>query len=134
MRGFAPVALAIGLATPTIAHEFDAAVVAPFTEDGEIGQDIMRGLVFAASERDSHSDMTSDGHLGGVDVHFKLIDSAEGLGAARESLIAYDAPIVFLAAPDDWQTVLADELPDAAVFVFGQQPAADNQAVQDTAQ
>ncbi len=133
LRCFAAVALSIGLATPTFAHEFDAAVVAPFTEDGEIGQAILRGLVFAASERDSHSGMTSDGHLGGVDVHFKVIDSAEGLSAARDELTAYDAPIVFLAASDDWQTVLADELPGAAVFVAGQQPAADNEAVQDTA-
>jgi len=131
-RGIAIAVLAIGLAAPAVAHEFEAAVVAPFANESEIGNEILQGLVFSASERDAHSGMTSDGHLGGVDVNFKLVDSAEGFEAARENLEAFDAPIVFLAGAADWQAALAEALPDAAIFVLGRQPAEGNPAVADT--
>ena len=83
IQGIAIAVLAIGFAAPAVAHEFDAAVVSPFANDSEIGNEILQGLVFAASERDAHSGMTSDGHLGGVDANFKLVDSAEGLDLVR---------------------------------------------------
>ncbi len=132
-RSVAVAVLAIGLAAPAVAHEFDAAVVAPFAKDSDVGQDILRGLVFAAAERDGHSGMTSDGHLGGVDVHFKLIDSADGLVAVRDNLTAFDPPIVFLAGPADWLALLADSLPDAAFFIPGQQPTEGDAAVREVA-
>ncbi|MEK6215980.1 MAG: hypothetical protein N2B03_02040 [Boseongicola sp.] len=133
IQGIAIAVLAIGFAAPAVAHEFDAAVVSPFANDSEIGNEILQGLVFAASERDAHSGMTSDGHLGGVDANFKLVDSAEGLDLVVNNLTAFDAPIVFLTGPADWQAALAEALPDAAIFVPGQQPAEGDPAVDDTA-
>lgn len=123
--------LALGLtaaAASAAAHEFGMAVVAPFTVEAEFGEGVLDGLLFAASERDGHPGQTSDGHLGGVDVHFFPVDSAGGLRATIAELMRIDAPVVYLAAPADWHAALADALP-AAVFALGRQPAATDPAV-----
>jgi len=132
-RRFAVAALAICISAPAVGHEFDAAIVAPFSNEAEIGQGILRGLKFASAERDSHADMTSDGHLGGVDVHFKPVDSAKTLDTIKAALAELNAPIVFVAVPADLRVSLEDDLPGSVIFIPGLQPDQSNPALQDIA-
>lgn len=52
-----------------LAHSFTAALLV-VGEDREASiAEAVRGFLLAADERDGHANETSDGHLGGVDVH-----------------------------------------------------------------
>lgn len=58
------------------AHSFTAALLV-VGENREVRlAEAVRGFLLAADERDGHSDETSDGHLGGVDVHVAPLPSA----------------------------------------------------------
>ena len=62
-------ALWIGMSGIASAHSFTAALLV-VGEDREVGlAEAVRGFLLAADERDGHANETSDGHLGGVDVH-----------------------------------------------------------------
>ena len=62
-------ALWMGMSGIASAHSFTAALLV-VGEDREVGlAEAVRGFLRAADERDGHADETSDGHLGGVDVH-----------------------------------------------------------------
>ena len=62
-------ALWMGMSGIASAHSFTAALLV-VGEDLEVGlAEAVRGFLLAADERDGHADETSDGHLGGVDVH-----------------------------------------------------------------
>ena len=62
-------ALWMGMPGIASAHSFTAALLV-VGEDREAGlAEAVRGFLLAADERDGHADETSDGHLGGVDVH-----------------------------------------------------------------
>lgn len=59
----------ISLSGPALAHEFTAALLV-LGENREMRlAEAVRGFLLAADERDGHEGETSDGHLGGVDVH-----------------------------------------------------------------
>lgn len=51
------------------AHEFSLGVHAFGNDARDRVVSAVRGILLAADERDGHSGETSDGHLGGVDVH-----------------------------------------------------------------
>ena len=62
-------ALWIGMSGVASAHSFTAALLV-VGEDREASlAEAVRGFLLAADERDAHANETSDGHLGGVDVH-----------------------------------------------------------------
>ena len=96
----AAIALAPGDAA---AHSFRVALVAPF--DGpkaSEGAALAAGFLIATRERDGHPDETSDGHLGGLDVHLVRVNAgqsdADVLAAAGALLDGDDGePVAFLA-------------------------------------
>ena len=97
-------ALWVGMSGIASAHSFTAALLV-VGEDREASlEEAVRGFLLAADERDGHANETSDGHLGGVDVHvLPLPRNAAGL---VEGLIGTPG-----------------EPPDVVV-VFGPEPAA----------
>ena len=86
---FLILALVVGIAlTPTaaLAHRFNVALVIPPSDQGRL---IQQGLMLATTERDSHPDEESDGHLGGLDVYVTVTD---GKGAAGADIVAAFGP------------------------------------------
>jgi len=71
-------ATAVGVGD-AVAHSFRVGFIAPTTgAEMRSGQEALDGFMLATRERDSHPDETSDGHLGGLDVHVTVIDSSRG--------------------------------------------------------
>ena len=66
----------IGLTiNPAFGHRFNVALVIPQSNaTAEQGRQIRNGFMLATTERDSHPDQESDGHLGGLDVYVTVID------------------------------------------------------------
>ncbi|MDO8982322.1 hypothetical protein, partial [Cypionkella sp.] len=63
------VAVWMALSGNALAHSFTAALIV-VGDNREAGlAEAVRGFLLAADERDGHANETSDGHLGGVDVH-----------------------------------------------------------------
>ena len=70
MRCFATALLLVLLSLgPASAHEFSLGIYASGDQAIEKLISAVRGVLIAADERDGHPEETSDGHLGGVDVH-----------------------------------------------------------------
>ena len=92
-------ALWMGMSGIASAHSFTAALLV-VGEDREASlAEAVRGFLLAADERDGHANETSDGHLGGVDVHvLPLPRDAAGL---VEGLLAHRA------SPPMWWSSLA---------------------------
>lgn len=68
-RSFLVVAVWMALSGNALAHSFTAAlIVAGDNREASLAEAV-RGFLLAADERDGHANETSDGHLGGVDVH-----------------------------------------------------------------
>ncbi len=112
--GLALAALALfGLAltaSPVFAHSFNVALVQPVSS-AEAEQYRM-GFMLATTQRDSHPDETSDGHLGGLDSYVSVVPA---LGA-----VADGTDIVVLPA-----SVAVDGELSAVVLRPGQSPFAD---------
>jgi len=60
------------------AHSFQVGFLAP-RPDAQIGpvRQALDGFMLATTERDSHPDEHSDGHLGGLDVYVRAVDTAQ---------------------------------------------------------
>ena len=67
------------------AHEFSLGVHASGEDARARVVSAVRGALLAADERDGHPDETSDGHLGGVDVH--IVPLPEGRPLALPELV-----------------------------------------------
>lgn len=68
-RSFLVVVVWMALSGNALAHSFTAAlIVAGDNREASLAEAV-RGFLLAADERDGHANETSDGHLGGVDVH-----------------------------------------------------------------
>lgn len=105
-------AIAVGLlvAGPASAHSFDTVFVVPMSgPQAAAGKQAQDGFMFAARERDGHPDETADGHLGGLDVFLRVVDSmadgadvaakvAELIRRAPEDTPWIAAPVEMLAA------------------------------------
>lgn len=55
---------------PAFAHRFEVSLVIP---PSSAGREIRDGFMLATTERDSHPEEESDGHLGGLDVYVTVI-------------------------------------------------------------
>ena len=83
---------------PAFAHRFNVALVIPITSAGaDQGRQYLEGFMLATSERDSHPDEESDGHLGGLDVYVTVIDAQADPGAEIERIVS-QAEIDIVAA------------------------------------
>jgi len=61
------------------AHSFDLALLLPLSgPERELGERMRAGFLEATRAFDGHPDEQSDGHLGGLDVHVTVLDSAPG--------------------------------------------------------
>lgn len=68
-RSFLVVVVWMALSGNALAHSFTGAlIVAGDNREASLAEAV-RGFLLAADERDGHANETSDGHLGGVDVH-----------------------------------------------------------------
>ena len=67
--------LAGALAPPVAAHEFTVAIVGDGLAADTVAHvaEVVRGFIVATDENDGHSDETSDGHLGGLDVQIWVL-------------------------------------------------------------
>lgn len=93
------------LPSQALAHEFTAALLVVGENRETRLADAVRGFLLAADERDGHAGETSDGHLGGVDVHI-LPRPPEAAGRVTG---LSGAPV----DPPDVTVVLADAGPSA---------------------
>lgn len=58
------------------AHEFTVLIVSSFTgPEATIGKSVRDGFLVASAEQDGHPEETSNGHLGGLDVHLRNFNS-----------------------------------------------------------
>ena len=107
-----------GLPSAVQAHDFTAALLV-LGEDRELRlAEAVRGFLLAADERDGHDAETSDGHLGGVDVHVLPLPRAaaglvEGLSGAPDD--PPDIVVVIASAPDADTAGEVD--PDASLVI-----------------
>ena len=61
---------------PALAHSFNVALLVPLSTVGSVqGRQYVEGFMLATTEKDSHPDQESDGHLGGLDVYVTKIDA-----------------------------------------------------------
>ena len=76
---------------PAYAHRFYVALVVPLSNaEADLGRQYHRGFMLATTERDSHPDEESDGHLGGLDVYVSVIDSQGEVRTEIERMVAQD--------------------------------------------
>ena len=68
-RSFLVVVVWMALSGNALAHSFTAAIIVAGDNREASLAEAVRGFLLAADERDGHANETSDGHLGGVDVH-----------------------------------------------------------------
>jgi hypothetical protein len=97
-------------ASPAFAHSFSVALVQPVSSAE--AEQFRKGFMLATTQRDSHPDETSDGHLGGLDSYVSVVPA---LGA-----VAADTDIVVVPA-----SLMIDGEPTAVVLRPGQSPFAD---------
>jgi len=83
--------------TPALAHSFKVVLVLPAsTTAAAQARQILDGFMLATTQRDSHRDQESDGHLGGLDVYVSMVDEQEIVPADFErSLTRNDIVAVF---------------------------------------
>jgi hypothetical protein len=90
--------LASNSLNPAFAHRFNVALVIPVTNAGaDQGREYLEGFMLATSERDSHADEESDGHLGGLDVYVTVIDALGDVSTEFERIVS-QAEINIVAA------------------------------------
>lgn len=93
------------------AHEFTLFYLVPPQTNAADQDDMRTAFLIASHERDTHPDETSDGHLGGVDVHLTIMALT-----GDEMLMALQPDLA--AIPVEW------EGQDAVLARFATAPAA----------
>jgi hypothetical protein len=93
---------------PASAHSFDTIFILPVSgPQAAAGKQARDGFMFAARERDGHPGETADGHLGGLDVFLRVVDST----VAADEVAAKVAELARRAADDTpWIVGSADLL------------------------
>ena len=82
---------------PALAHRFNVTLVIPKSNAASVqGRQFLDGFMLATTERDSHPDQESDGHLGGLDVYVAVIDG-RGDVAADIGRVAAQGDVEFRA-------------------------------------
>ncbi len=111
---------------PAYAHRFYVALVVPLSNAlADQGRQYRRGFMLATTERDSHPDEESDGHLGGLDVYVSVIDSHRDVSAEIERMISQDRIDIVTVIGSDKTLILAGKLLDGksiALLLPGQSP------------
>jgi len=111
-------------ADPAVAHRFNVTLVIPFSGDiAAHGGQFREGFMLATTERDSHPDQVSDGHLGGLDVYVRTIDAR---GDIRAELGRRWADIVVMLGSRETMFVIETVLQGAKAVLLppGQPPFA----------
>jgi len=114
------------LLTPALAHRFNVALVLAAPDAASL--EIRQGFMLATTERDSHPNEESDGHLGGLDVYVSILEEQTIAAADIERMPTqreFDIVAAF-ASPQTQSlfTKLLDGKP-IALLVPGQTPFAD---------
>ncbi len=111
---------------PAYAHRFYVALVVPLSNAlADQGRQYRRGFMLATTERDSHPDEESDGHLGGLDVYVSVIDSQRDVSAEIERMVSQDRIDIVTVIGSDRTLSLAGKLLDGksiALLPPGQAP------------
>lgn len=109
------------------AHSFNLALLAtvsgPMAGPGKNARD---GFMLATTERGSHPDQESDGHLGGLDVYVTLIDPrhspAQARGAVRELIGKSQIDFVIVADTPAVQEAIHPLVTTSEIFLIGTGP------------
>lgn len=109
-RSFLVVAVWMALSGNALAHSFTAAlIVADDNREASLAE-VVRGFLLAADEQDGHANETSDGHLGGVDVHvLPLPQDAAGLVEGLIGTPTEPADVVVVLGPQSAASEAARE-------------------------
>ncbi len=111
---------------PAYAHRFYVALVIPLSnaEAGQ-GRQYRQGFMLATTERDSHPDEESDGHLGGLDVYVSVIDSQGDIRTEIERIVSQGRIDIVVATGSEKTLSLVGNLLDGgniALLAPGQTP------------
>lgn len=113
-------------ANPALAHRFNVALVIPLSgAESDQGRQIREGFMLATTERDSHPDQESDGHLGGLDVYVSLMDGMGDLAADLGRMVGQGkADIVAAFGPETTLSLIRELLDgkEVALLLPGQSP------------
>ena len=82
-------------AHPALAHEFNTVLVVPSGPDAQaLRKATETAFLIAARERDGHSNETSEGHLGGLDVQLTVLETANASDPAIAGAHFIAAPLM----------------------------------------
>jgi len=86
--------------TPALAHSFKVMLVLPApTAAASQARPLREGFMLATTQRDSHPDQESDGHLGGLDVYVNVVEEHKIVPSDFErSVTQSDIVVVFGSA------------------------------------
>ena len=78
---------------PVASHSFNVTLVfpTPIASSSQARQ-IHRGFMLATTERDSHPDEHSDGHLGGLDVYVTVIEKTKKIKDDTDIIVIFRSP------------------------------------------
>jgi hypothetical protein len=111
---------------PAFAHRFSVALVVTTTNAGaDLGRQYLEGFMLATSERDSHADEESDGHLGGLDVYVTVIDAQGNISTEIERIVSQAEIDIVAAFGSEEIFSLVEKLVDGGNIVLlplGQSP------------
>ena len=111
---------------PAYAHRFYVALVIPFSNAvADQGRQYRQGFMLATTERDSHPDEESDGHLGGLDVYVSVIDSQGDIRTEIERIVSQGRIDIVVAIGSEKTLSLVGNLLDGgniALLAPGQTP------------
>ena len=125
------IALSVLTISPAFGHRFNVAlVIAQSSSAMDRGLDIRNGFMLATTERDSHPDQESDGHLGGLDVYVTVIDKQEDIAAGIQRLTGQGtADIVAAFGPEKTLTMISNLLDgkNLALLLPGSSPFSNSE-------
>ncbi len=112
--------------SPAFSHSFKVALVLPGSaKASSSARQIRQGFMLATTERDSHPDEESDGHLGGLDVYISVINEQVNVTAEIESLARQDGANIVVVLGSQKNQLLFSKLVDrkkTALLMPGQTP------------
>jgi len=112
--------LVFGAMAEAQAHSFKVGFIAPLSgPEMENGQQALQAMLLAADERDRHPDNASDGHLGGLDVYIRKVNTnqpeAALLSDIQRSVINDDIQFISGLIPDSIRQSVIDQLREVNV-------------------
>ncbi len=115
---------------PALAHRFNVALLIPLSNAASIqGRQIREGFMLATTERDSHPDQESDGHLGGLDVYVTVIDGQGDVSADIVRIATQGEVDIVVAFSSETTLSLIGKLLDeknVALLLPGQSPFSES--------